>query len=136
MTILVRNDLAELERVGRTVEEFWAQCGLPEELEGDVNLALEEMLANVILHGYQDHAEHSIVVSLEMAGDEVRVAIDDDGVPFNPLDAPEADLSGPLETRPIGGLGIHLVRSLMDRLEYGRSADRNHLVMTKRVTAG
>jgi anti-sigma regulatory factor (Ser/Thr protein kinase) len=134
MTILVRNDLGELERVGRTIAEFWAERGLPVGLEGDVNLALEEMLANVILHGYQDRSEHNIAVSLEANGGEVRVAIEDDGMPFNPLEAPEADLSGPLESRPIGGLGIHLVRSLMDRLEYARSGDRNHLIMTKRVS--
>ena len=135
MTILVRNDLAELERVGRPIAEVWAEHGLPAELEGDVNLALEEMLANVILHGYPDRAAHQITVSLETQEGEVQVAIEDDGVPFNPLEVPEANLSGSLESRPIGGLGIHLVRSLMDRLEYAREGDRNHLTMSKRVTA-
>jgi len=135
MTIQVRNDLSELERVGREVADFCAARGLPKDLEGDVNLAIEEMLANVIMHGYPDDAQHQIVVSLDAQGGELRVSLEDDGTPFNPLDAPAADLSGPLDKRPIGGLGIHLVRNLMDRLEYERRGDRNHLVMIKRVAA-
>ena len=133
MTIVVRNDLAELERVGRAVGEFWSERALPVELQAVVHLAIEEMLANVILHGYRDQQEHHIAVSLEAEGGEVRVAIDDDGVPFNPLEAPEPDLSAPLENRRIGGLGIHLVRKQMDRLVYQRRGARNYLVMTKQV---
>ena len=133
MTILVRNDLGELERVSRTMAEFWAESGLPAELEGDVNLALEEMLANVILHGYQDQSEHNIAVSLEANGGEVRVAIEDDGVPFNPLEAPEVDTTTSLVDRLIGGLGIHLVRKVTDGLEYKRLGDKNLFTLKKKI---
>jgi serine/threonine-protein kinase RsbW len=133
MTIVVRNDLTELERVGQAVAAFWTEHGLPAELEGDVNLALEEMLSNVMLHGYSDGMEHEITITLDRDGGALRVSIEDDGVAFNPLEAPAADLSGPLERRPIGGLGIFLVRNLMDELEYARRSDRNLLVMTKRL---
>jgi anti-sigma regulatory factor (Ser/Thr protein kinase) len=134
MTIVVRNDLAELHRVGRVVSEFWIDRGLPSELEGDVNLALEEILANVIRHGYGDSREHEIVVRLEADGGEVRVAVEDDGVPFNPLeDAPAVDITAPLAERPIGGLGLFLVRHLMDRLDYERRGERNLFSMAKKV---
>jgi anti-sigma regulatory factor (Ser/Thr protein kinase) len=133
MTIVVRNDLTELERVGQAVAAFWTENGLPAELEGDVNLALEEMLSNVMLHGYPDGMEHEITVTLDRDGGALRVSIEDDGLAFNPLEAPAADLSGPLEQRPIGGLGIFLVRNLMDKLEYARRSERNLLVMTKRL---
>jgi anti-sigma regulatory factor (Ser/Thr protein kinase) len=135
MTILVRNDLAELHRVGRVVSEFWTDRGLPSELEGDVNLALEEILANVIRHGYGDSREHEIVVRLEADGGEVRVAVEDDGVPFNPLEeAPSVDVTAPLAERPIGGLGLFLVRHLMDRLVYERRGNRNLFSMSKKVS--
>ncbi len=133
MTIVLRNELAELGRVSQEVAEFWSQHGLPAELEGDLNLALEEILANIILHGYRDGAEHEIVVRLEAEPAEVRAAVEDDGVAFNPLEAPEPDLSAPLDQRRIGGLGLHLVRNLVDRLQYERRGDRNHLRMTKRI---
>jgi anti-sigma regulatory factor (Ser/Thr protein kinase) len=66
----------------------------------------------------------------------VTVTVEDDGVPFNPLEATEPDLDRPLEERSIGGLGIHLVKNLMDDVEYRREAGRNYLVMRKRVPAG
>ena len=135
MPIRVRNDLAELERVGRMLGEFWAEHDLPEELAGEINLVLEEMLANVILHGYQDQGDHEIVVKLESQGGELTLAIEDDGVVFNPLEKPRPDLTVPLAERQVGGLGIFLVRELMDHLQYERLEDRNRLTMKKRVTA-
>lgn len=133
MTIVLRNDLAELERVSQGVSEFWTQHNLPAELEGDLSLALEEILANIIMHGYGDREEHQIVVRLESAADEIQAFVEDDGVAFNPLNAPEPDLTSPLEQRRIGGLGLHLVRNLMDVLNYERRGDRNHFRMTKRL---
>jgi len=136
MKLVVRNDLAELERVAEALTRFWAEQGLPGPVQIDVNLAIEEMLANVILHGYRDQAQHRIEVNIDAERDQVRVEIVDDGVHFNPLEAPPADLSAPLEKRRVGGLGIHLVRNLMDGMEYHRRGERNHLVLFKRVAPG
>ncbi len=133
MTIMVENRISEIERVGRLFGGFWAEHGLPPDLKNDVNLALEEVLGNVILHAYRDEGEHQFQVRLSLENREVKVEIEDDGAAFNPLEAPEPDISGPLRDRPIGGLGIHLVRRLMDRLEYRREAGRNHLLLRKRL---
>ena len=64
---------------------------------------------------------------------EMRVDVEDDGQPFNPLEAPEADTTNPLEERTIGGLGVHLVRKLMDGLEYKRQGERNLLTIKKKT---
>jgi serine/threonine-protein kinase RsbW len=94
-------------------------------------LALEEILANIISYGYADDREHEITVSLDAQPGEVRVDVEDDGRPFNPLESPEPYTGDSLEDRPVGGLGIHLVRALMDGLEYRRQGDRNLLTMKK-----
>ena len=99
----------------------------------DLNLALEEILTNIISYGYTDNREHEIKVRLSVQPGEVKAEVEDDGQPFNPLAAPEADTTQSLEERTIGGLGIHLVRKLMDGLEYKRQGDRNLLTIRKKT---
>jgi serine/threonine-protein kinase RsbW len=72
-------------------------------------------------------------VRLDVEPAEVRVEVEDDGRPFNPLEAPDADTTSPLEERPIGALGIHLVRKLTDGLDYKRQADKNLLTLKKKL---
>jgi anti-sigma regulatory factor (Ser/Thr protein kinase) len=129
--ITLRNDLSELDRVSQRLKEFAAHQHLDPQVLGDLDLALEEVLANIISYGYADDREHQITVSLEARTGEIRVHVEDDGRPFDPLEAPEPDTTRPLDERPVGGLGIHLVRQLMDGLEYRRQGDRNHLTMRK-----
>jgi serine/threonine-protein kinase RsbW len=95
----------------------------------DLNLALEEILNNIISYAYTDSREHEIKVRLSAQPGEIRAEVEDDGQPFNPLEAPEPDTAKSLEERTIGGLGIHLVRKLMDDIEYKRQGERNFLSM-------
>ena len=131
--IVVKNQLSELERVSRDVEAFGEHHGLPANAIFSVNLALDEILTNVISYGYVEGGQHDIVLRLSLAAGELVVQVEDDGRAFNPLELRLPDMDKPLEERPIGGLGIHLVRKLMDRLEYRREAGRNVLVMAKAV---
>ena len=95
-----------------------------------VNLVLDELSVNIVNYGGE---ASEIEVSLAADADEVRVEIADDGRPFDPLnDAMEPDLDAPLEDRAIGGLGIHLVREMMDELHYSREDGKNRLAMVKR----
>lgn len=71
-------------------------------------------MSNVISYGYDDREEHKIIVCLLMQQGKLTVEVENDGRPFNPLDAPEPDIEKPLEERTLGGLGIHLVRNVMD----------------------
>jgi anti-sigma regulatory factor (Ser/Thr protein kinase) len=131
--ITLRNRLSELDTVSRRLEDFGARERLGPQALHDLELALEEVLTNIVSYAYADSREHEITVSLEVRSGEVRVEVEDDGQPFNPLEAAEPDTAGPLEDRPVGGLGIHLVRTLMDGLEYTRQGDRNRLTMKKAV---
>jgi anti-sigma regulatory factor (Ser/Thr protein kinase) len=131
----IKNDLAELDRVSQRMNEFVTRQRLGPQLLHDLDLVLEEVLANIISYGYADGREHEIRVRLSVHSGEVRIDVEDDGQPFNPLDAPAPDTTKPMAERPVGGLGIHLVRQLMDGLEYKRQGDWNHLTMKKTTQA-
>jgi anti-sigma regulatory factor (Ser/Thr protein kinase) len=98
-----------------------------------MKLALDEILTNIISYAYDDAKEHIIVIRLSLDQEKWTVEVEDDGRPFNPLNAPEPDTKQLLGERPIGGLGIYLVRKLIDELEYRRQNDRNILVMRLKV---
>jgi sigma-B regulation protein RsbU (phosphoserine phosphatase) len=133
LEIKLNNKVSELERFNQTLTEFGRRHGLAANVVHDLNLALEEILTNIISYGYTDNREHEIQVRLSVQPGEVRVYVEDDGQPFNPLEAPEPDITKPLEERTIGGLGIHLVRKLMDGLDYKRQGDRNLLIIRKKT---
>jgi sigma-B regulation protein RsbU (phosphoserine phosphatase) len=131
--IKLHNKLAEVARVNETLTEFGRQRGLSDVVLNDLKLALGEILTNIISYGYTDGGEHEIRVSLGAEAEAVTVAVEDDGHPFNPLEAPAPDTSRPLEERAIGGMGIHLVRKLMDGLEYQRREGKNLLILKKHL---
>ena len=93
-------------------------------------------MTNIISHAYDDEDEHQIAIRVALDGEGVSVRVEDDGRAFNPLDAPRPDLGLDLANRPIGGLVVHIVRSVMDALEYRREDDRNVFVMRKRTGDG
>jgi anti-sigma regulatory factor (Ser/Thr protein kinase) len=95
--------------------------------------ALEEHLTNVVNYAYADHSPHEILVRLEIVGDLLQIEVEDDGGPFNPLEQPPPDITIPLIDRPIGGLGIHLIRQFMDELHYRREEGHNIFQMRKRL---
>lgn len=130
LTIAPRHD--QLEQITAAVEELGERDNWPLDLVFKVNLVLEELGVNVV--NYSGDASE---IAISLASDEhaVSVEIVDDGPPFNPLaDAVEPDLDAPLEDRPIGGLGIHLVREMMDELHYSREEGKNRLAMVKLKT--
>ena len=97
------------------------------------DLALEEHLTNILNYAYEDDRSHEIRVRLALEGDSITIEVEDDGRPFDPLQRPEVDTAVGLEAKPIGGLGIHLVRKFMDDVQYRRERDRNILRMRKRL---
>jgi anti-sigma regulatory factor (Ser/Thr protein kinase) len=99
-----------------------------------VSLAIEELVTNCIKYGYQDANGHTIDFLLSVGEGVLSLEVVDDGNPFNPLDAPRPDLSLPPEKRPIGGLGLHLLRELADEMRYERRDGTNRLSLTKRMS--
>jgi serine/threonine-protein kinase RsbW len=125
------NDLAGLAEVAERVERFGAEQRLPASVVNALNVVLDEAVSNAVNHGYAAGVRGEIAVRLRRRPDTVLVEVEDDGKPFDPLQAPPPDLTLPLEQRPIGGLGIHLIRNLMDEVAYARVDGRNVLKMAK-----
>jgi anti-sigma regulatory factor (Ser/Thr protein kinase) len=124
-------DTAELERLITWLDEFCERHGIPEGPHYHVNIAVEELVLNAITHGRCSPAEDAISIVLTLCGRELEIALSDTGQPFNPLDAPTPDLNRKLVDRPIGGLGIYLVRSLMNSIEYQHVNGENRVRMRK-----
>jgi len=136
VVLALKNDVTELERVAVELQAFGTATGLSEEMVGELNLCLEEILTNVMFYGLEegrDPESLEIELQMEVADSTLRVSVRDNGKPFNPLEAGDPDTDLPVEEREIGGLGIHLVRELMDELVYARDDDRNVLTMKKGV---
>jgi serine/threonine-protein kinase RsbW len=127
------NDRSEIERLGRLVDAFGEAEGLHPDAIFSVTLALDEVVTNIIRYAHDDGRQHVIAVRLTVESGVLRAEVEDDGRDFNPLQAPPPDLDASLEERPIGGLGIHLVRSVMSSVAYRRQAGRNVLTMEKRL---
>jgi len=99
------------------------------------DLCLEEHLTNVIEYGLGDSGQHQIAVRFALEQNFFVVEVKDDGKAFDPLQRPEVNTAVPLEDKPVGGLGIHLMRRFMDELAYRRESGRNVLTMRKRLPA-
>jgi len=108
---------------------------LPDEAVLDLRLVAEEILTNVAKYGHGDEAEHEVLVRLELAPAEVTLVFADDGRPFDPLAAGPPG-PGPEGDRLAGGLGLELVRALVDSAEYARVGPENVLRLRKRVGGG
>jgi anti-sigma regulatory factor (Ser/Thr protein kinase) len=132
--IELSNSLDEIPGLAETVEAFGEEHDLPAKLVFQLNLALEELVTNIVCHGYDDDGAHAIHVRLALADDMITAEVEDDGRPFDPFaDAAPPDLEQNLDDRPIGGLGVHLVRSFMDEVSYRREGDRNHVRLSTRA---
>ena len=134
LAVTLRNDVAELERVVATVSQFATDNALDPALVPDINVVLEELITNTIFYGLPEGADPEslhIDLKLEREDGTLCIRIEDNGKAFDPLKREGPDLDGTIEEREIGGLGIHLVKTLMDQLEYKRVDDKNVLVMTK-----
>ena len=134
VTLELKNELSDLAKLNRTLAEFGQRQQLPEAVLFATKLALEEIVTNAISHGSTDQREHRISIGLALEQSVLRAQVEDDGPAFNPLEVPAADTNQPLEERAVGGLGIHLVRTLMDEVAYQRQNGRNVLVLKKKIT--
>ena len=125
-------EAADLPRIQAAIGEFSREQDWPPDIEFQVDLVLEELVLNVVNHGSAGGAGE-IAIELLSDAEAVTIEIIDDGKPFDPLtDAPDPDTESSIEDRAVGGLGIHLVRTMMDEVSYRREENRNHMILVKR----
>jgi anti-sigma regulatory factor (Ser/Thr protein kinase) len=96
-----------------------------------MNICLDEMFTNIVSYGFEDDLEHIISFTINLDNLELTLIIEDDGIPFNPLEKKEPETPPDLIDIRIGGLGIHIVRKLMDALSYKRESNKNKFTMKK-----
>lgn len=133
MQLTLLNTEADRRRILPALEQFAREHQLPPAAFAAADLALEEHVTNVIEYAYDDTAPHEIQIRLSVEDGHLQIEIEDDGRPFNPLTRPPVDTSLPLDEKPVGGLGVHLIRSLMDEAEYRRESGKNILRLRKRI---
>lgn len=126
-----KNILTELDHLREAVESLGKSFRISKKGVFQVNLALEEVFTNIVSYGYKDKAAHWIKITIWNQNGILYICIEDDGIPFNPLDEKEPDLKCPIEDRRIGGLGCHFLRCFMDDIDYERVGDKNILTMKK-----
>jgi serine/threonine-protein kinase RsbW len=136
-TLSLYSEPAELERLIGFAEAFARDHGLPAPEQVRLLIMLEELFANAVEHGYDGPTPAGrIDVALGFDGTQLTITFSDDGRPFEPLAGSLPDLAQPAEIRRIGGLGLHILRSLVDGARYCRESGRNHLVLTRRLAGG
>ncbi len=133
MTIRVAASQAGIAAASDGLDRFQADAGLDSNAVWPLHVALDEILSNILRHGGSQSADSLVEVTCDRTASGIEVTIVDDGPEFDPLRAPAPDLTSSLEERRAGGLGIHFVRRLMDRVDYARRDGRNHLVIGRRI---
>lgn len=131
--LTIENQIEQLAGVATFVEELGEELGLSVEHVFNFNLVLEEAMTNVIMYAYPEGETHEIwLTAIEQDG-VVTFRVEDEGKAFDPTAVPDADVTLSAEERAIGGLGIFLIRQLMDEVEYQRVNGRNQLTMKKKL---
>ena len=125
LCLKIGNDLNELAGLCHEVHNFLEDEKMPPATIYKIDLSIEEMLTNVIKYSYDDDNRHEINVSLRLSPDRIQLEMRDDGHEFNPLEAPLSDLSDEIEERRVGGIGIHLTRTMVDSISYSRDGNIN-----------
>ncbi len=131
--LTIKNDIEELNRLALFIEELGERRGFDMALVMNLNIALEEVVSNIILYAYSQRADEEIVIRCSEVDNSLIFTISDSGVAFDPTQVDEADVTLSAEERRIGGLGIFLVRQIMDEVKYKRVESENILIITKKI---
>ena len=134
LLLILKNDLSELARIAEEIEAHGASRGWPARWIMNLNVSLDELITNTVSYGYRDTDEHEIRVTLTERNGTLVTVLEDDGVAFDPFtDAAAPDLEAGVEERPIGGLGVYFVKTLMDEVAYERVDNHNRITLVQRT---
>lgn len=129
LDIRLHADVGEAAALVSILEDFAAATAISGDALFRIQLALDELIVNVINYGYPDREPGDVSVRLRHCGDHVEITVSDDAVLFDPLKVPTPEIESGVEQRALGGLGVHLVRSIMDEVIYSVRDGRNHTWM-------
>ena len=134
LTMAIGTTRDELERISSAIEELGQRDEWPDDLVFRVNLVLEELILNIMDYGAEDD-DPDIALEIQSKDDSISIDLSDRGRAFDPLtEAPEPDLTASVGERRVGGLGVHLTKTLMDDVRYSREENRNRLsIVTRKV---
>ena len=133
--LILQNEVAEISKLAIFIDELGEEFGLSPELVFNLNLVLEEAVSNVILYAYPKEEHQTISLIAKKKGNQLIFVLTDSGKEFDPTQAPDADITLSAEERPIGGLGIFLIRQIMNTVEYHRIDGKNVLTLGKELEA-
>ena len=131
--LVIKNDISEISKLATFVEELSEEFNLTPGLNFNLNLVLEEAVSNVILYAYGKEVQKEITLLANMSNNNLIFVLTDSGKEFDPTKVPDADVTLSAEEREIGGLGIFLIRQIMDMVEYQRIDGKNVLTMRKQL---
>ena len=131
--LILQNEVAEISKLANFIEELGEEFGLSPELVFNLNLVLEEAVSNVILYAYPKEEHQTISLIARKKDNQLIFVLTDSGKEFDPTQAPDADITLSAEDRPIGGLGIFLIRQIMNTVEYQRIEGKNVLTLGKEL---
>jgi serine/threonine-protein kinase RsbW len=129
----IKNQVSELEKVAQFVEEIGEELGLNMELQMNLNLVMEEMVSNVIFYAYPEGEDAEIELLAKSDGKELTFVLSDQGKEFDPTAKEDANPDINPADREIGGMGIFIVKNIMNKVTYQRLEGRNLLTMTKGI---
>jgi len=129
----LKNYLSELKALHRYLNNWGGDIGLPADSISRINICLDELFTNIISYGFDDDLEHIIEFTLNGDNNSVIINIEDNGIPFNPLEKIDPDFPENVKSAKIGGLGILIIRKLMDNVSYERKQGKNKLTMRKNI---
>ena len=132
-SIILANDIAEVGRLAQFVDEVGEVFSLAPDIVFNLNLVLEEAVVNIINYAYPKEEHQFIYLSASLCEDSIVFVLTDTGKEFDPTIAPEADITLSAEDRPIGGLGIFLIRQIMNEVKYERIDGKNFLTLEKKL---
>jgi serine/threonine-protein kinase RsbW len=134
ISISLGSEAAAFARLACFVEEFAGRHILPAAERSRLMIVLDELLTNVVSHGRDSATATSIEVAFTLRSGQLIIEFSDDGPSFDPLITAPPDLDLPVANRPIGGLGLHVLRSLVDHARYNRDCERNRLVLIRTIS--
>ena len=131
--LVLRNEISEINRLAMFIEELGGELNLAPDLVFNLNLVLEEAVSNVILYAYPKEEHQEIHLTAKISDKSLIFVLTDSGKEFDPTQAPDADVTLSAEEREIGGLGIFLIRQIMNKVEYQRIEGKNVLTLGKNL---